>query len=384
MAGEEVAEVIACFRVEDLPKFETGKIDTLVFPEEREKAHASGIPHIVTRVFAVNPNGEYLVQHRAPTRASNPDVYTDSASGHVTYEPRLDFEKIRDNAIRELREEVGVDALLLKFRGTYYEPLEWELVYVFLAVVPPEMSIQTEEVTEKTRFVTGSELRALLANSEFVPKVAELWSEITKNGELVSLLREQFNVRDPESATTGQDRPTHEPETSRSALFIGRFQPFHEGHLKVVEWILSRHPRVIIGIGSAQAERTRENPFSYEEREEFVKAALLERGIDSTRFEVIAIPDEFDARRWVEKILEKLDPSQLVFYSNSDWTRALFESKGVQVAGKKFFNFGQFNGTTVRELVLGGGDWEVLVPPAVAEFMRRKGREILKQVYVNQ
>ena len=45
------------------------------------------------------------------------------------------------------------------------------------------------------------------------------------------------------------------------ALFIGRFQPFHNGHLNVIKTLLENHKEVVVVIGSAQEENTAENPF---------------------------------------------------------------------------------------------------------------------------
>lgn len=49
-------------------------------------------------------------------------------------------------------------------------------------------------------------------------------------------------------------------------VFIGRFQPFHEGHKAVVNHALSLAKNVMILIGSANCPRTLKNPFTYEER----------------------------------------------------------------------------------------------------------------------
>ncbi|EQD45121.1 nicotinamide-nucleotide adenylyltransferase, partial [mine drainage metagenome] len=50
------------------------------------------------------------------------------------------------------------------------------------------------------------------------------------------------------------------------AFVVGRFQPFHNGHLHVIKEILSQYSSVIIGIGSAQYSHTMENPFTAGER----------------------------------------------------------------------------------------------------------------------
>ena len=47
-------------------------------------------------------------------------------------------------------------------------------------------------------------------------------------------------------------------------LYIGRFQPFHKGHLNVVEEALNHCDKLIIAIGSAQEFGTEKNPFSFD------------------------------------------------------------------------------------------------------------------------
>ncbi|MFC0821068.1 bifunctional nicotinamide-nucleotide adenylyltransferase/Nudix hydroxylase [Moraxella marmotae] len=53
-------------------------------------------------------------------------------------------------------------------------------------------------------------------------------------------------------------------------VFIGRFQPFHQGHRYVIERALCHAKQVIVLIGSANAPRTPKNPFSLDERREMI------------------------------------------------------------------------------------------------------------------
>ena len=55
------------------------------------------------------------------------------------------------------------------------------------------------------------------------------------------------------------------------AVFIGRFQPFHDGHKAVIEEALKQAENVCVVIGSANAPRTDRNPFSYQERAEIIR-----------------------------------------------------------------------------------------------------------------
>ena len=44
-------------------------------------------------------------------------------------------------------------------------------------------------------------------------------------------------------------------------LYVGRFQPFHNGHLSIVKEGLAHCARLILVIGSAQESGTEQNPF---------------------------------------------------------------------------------------------------------------------------
>jgi Nicotinamide mononucleotide adenylyltransferase len=46
------------------------------------------------------------------------------------------------------------------------------------------------------------------------------------------------------------------------ALLVGRFQPVHWGHVKLVEWLLTHYDEVVVAIGSADKALTFDNPFT--------------------------------------------------------------------------------------------------------------------------
>lgn len=58
---------------------------------------------------------------------------------------------------------------------------------------------------------------------------------------------------------------------SGRALFVGRFQPFHNGHLAVINQLLERHNEVIIAIGSAEESISSDNPMTAGERVEMIR-----------------------------------------------------------------------------------------------------------------
>ena len=98
------------------------------------------------------------------------------------------------------------------------------------------------------------------------------------------------------AAQTGADTP---PAYSHDlCVFIGRFQPFHAAHLKVVEAAL-RHGRfVCVLIGSAGAPRSHRNPFTYDERAEMVRLSVSED--QRERLTVLPLEDcTYNDTQWV-------------------------------------------------------------------------------------
>ena len=79
-----------------------------------------------------------------------------------------------------------------------------------------------------------------------------------------------------------------------TALFIGRFQPFHNAHLEDIKNILKEADEIIIGIGSSQESNTKENPFSYEERKEMIEETLKADSIPN--FKVIEVQNKADEK----------------------------------------------------------------------------------------
>jgi len=68
-------------------------------------------------------------------------------------------------------------------------------------------------------------------------------------------------------------------------VFIGRFQPFHKAHLKIVTNALEEEAeRLVIVVGSYRAARSLRNPWTYEERVEMIRAALPPEYLDRVSF----------------------------------------------------------------------------------------------------
>ena len=72
------------------------------------------------------------------------------------------------------------------------------------------------------------------------------------------------------------------------SMFIGRFQPFHEGHRWIVDEILKEGKNVLICIRDVKPDD--KNPFTAQEVEVNIKKHLSEY-LDDEKIKVIIIPD---------------------------------------------------------------------------------------------
>ncbi len=152
------------------------------------------------------------------------------------------------------------------------------------------------------------------------------------------------------------------------ALFIGRFQPFHAGHLAVLETIRQRHPHhsVLLGIGSAQASYTWENPFTAGERAEMIGAAISAAGLD--RIEWVPIPDIHQHALWVAHV-RALVPAFERVVTNNPLTAELFGRDGVAVEATEWVDRARLEGRAIRERLAEGRPVTDRVPKAVADWL---------------
>ena len=150
------------------------------------------------------------------------------------------------------------------------------------------------------------------------------------------------------------------------ALIIGRFQPFHNGHMEVLRMIFQECDRVTIGIGSAQFSHMGDNPFTAGERYMMIAETLRAEGYSN--FYIVPIEDLNRYALWVSQVTSMCPPFDIV-YSNNPSTRRLFREAGYEVRSSPLYNRDRFSGTVVRRRMAEGDDWRGLVPPTVAEVI---------------
>jgi len=155
----------------------------------------------------------------------------------------------------------------------------------------------------------------------------------------------------------------------KRGLFVGRFQPFHLGHLAAIKDVLKEVDELVIVIGSAQYSHNLNNPFTAGERLIMVRKALEEAGIDYSRVWVVPVPDAHLHMMWVSAV-EGYTPPFDVVYSNEPLTRRLFIEAKYRVKSIRFHERKLYSSTEIRERMLKEESWEKLVPRSVAAFIK--------------
>ena len=151
------------------------------------------------------------------------------------------------------------------------------------------------------------------------------------------------------------------------ALFVGRFQPFHNGHLFVAREIVSKGYHPLIAIGSAYESHTYQNPFTAGERFAMIDLSLEDEGIERR---IIPVPDINRYGVWVSHVENLVPPFDVVF-ANSPLIQELFKEKGYHVESTKLYLREHCSGTEIRRKMAEGEAWKEFVPAKVYEYITK-------------
>jgi nicotinamide-nucleotide adenylyltransferase len=159
-------------------------------------------------------------------------------------------------------------------------------------------------------------------------------------------------------------------------LLIGRFQPFHSGHLVAIQYALKNVKHLYILVGSSQKSHESKNPFTAGERILMIRNSLIHKGVDAKRYLIIPIPDAIGHAVWTA-FIDQVVPQYEIVFSNNRLTIQLFTEKGVKVIDPPLLERKTYSATEVRRRIIAGENWKSLVPVAAAKVIEpiiQKGR----------
>ncbi len=153
-------------------------------------------------------------------------------------------------------------------------------------------------------------------------------------------------------------------------LYVGRFQPFHLGHLDAIKEVLTQVDELVIVIGSAQYSHNVNNPFTAGERLVMIHQALKEADVDLSKVWIVPVPDVHLHMLWVSAV-EGYTPQFNALYSNEPLTRRLFMEAGYPVKNITLFDRKLYMSTLIRQKMLKDETWMQSVPRSVVQFINQ-------------
>ena len=146
----------------------------------------------------------------------------------------------------------------------------------------------------------------------------------------------------------------------QTALFIGRFQPLHLGHITILQRLAKKY-KLLIAIGSSQEARTPKNPFTFRERARMLRAACTLLGIKAR---IIALSDHPDDEHWLDHLITyQFD----IAFSGNKRTLRLLRERGCSVHQIK--EVGGVSASHMRRLMHEGKPWQQYVHYSTARMM---------------
>ncbi len=144
-----------------------------------------------------------------------------------------------------------------------------------------------------------------------------------------------------------------------TALFLGRFQPLHNGHLHIIKGLARKGYMLKIVVGSSQEQGTELNPFSFARRKRLIVNALNLTNIREYR--VYAVPDIKNDEHYVAHVKMIVGRFDVVHAAENLMTYRLFYDAGYRTYRCKRWH--NISSTSIRNSFLRGTKlWKRLVP----------------------
>ena|SRR3990167_3136755 len=155
-----------------------------------------------------------------------------------------------------------------------------------------------------------------------------------------------------------------------TALYVGRFQPLHNGHVRVISNILEECDNLIIVIGSSQKCDNVRDPLPYIVRRRLLITALKNYGVDEKRYKIYPVRDFGDDTLWIDYIYKHI-PKFDAIYTGNPWLLKLFKYHSVQLV--MLSRYKHISGTMIRSRIRKNKSWDHLVPKNVSIYIKRYG-----------
>ncbi len=155
----------------------------------------------------------------------------------------------------------------------------------------------------------------------------------------------------------------------KKGLFIGRFQPFHRGHLYSIREALKKIEQLVIAVGSAQSARTEENPFSASERLEAIKLLIAAEKLQSRISLIITSYDNPSDDIWLAQLIKQGGIFEVVV-GNNERVNTIFRKNKFAVIETGLYERDLLEGIKIRNLINNQKKWENRVPDYLVDYYK--------------
>ena len=156
----------------------------------------------------------------------------------------------------------------------------------------------------------------------------------------------------------------------KTALLIGRFQPFHFGHLYLIKKALSVSDRLFIGIGSSNRTDVK-NPLNWRVRKKMLKKVIDKEKLNGKIKEIIPLKDFFNDEKWLNNVVKKTGGFDVVV-GNNNWVNRIMKNGGKKIMRVPYYKRYLYEGEKIRRLMNEGKRWESRVPKYLVEEINKE------------
>lgn len=151
-------------------------------------------------------------------------------------------------------------------------------------------------------------------------------------------------------------------------LVIGRFQPFHKGHVFLFKKAFETCDKLIIGIGSSNKDNN-DNPWSAYAREKILEKFIEENGYQDRIVKILKLYDNPDDDVWFQNLYKKTGPFDVTI-GNNDWNNGIIERHGIPAIKHGFSNRHIWEGIQIRGLMREKKSWKDRVPSYLVSLVK--------------
>ena len=169
------------------------------------------------------------------------------------------------------------------------------------------------------------------------------------------------------------------------AVYIGRFQPFHQGHLACVREGLAIADKLIILVGSVNQPRSQKNPWNYKERHRMIRAALNQK---QQPIYITGVRDYNHDLHWAKAIkkavnkIANIGNESIALIGHNRDASSYYLTRFPDWQLESLPEYQNISATIIRNRLIKQGDIQSVTRP-VADYIRHLGTNTFKALVNN-